>query len=279
MRLFGRKWAAQVGTLEVSDLDMAFRVVKTSKPEPNSCELSIFNLSERSRALLEELEPATESVDGIPVKIEAGYEEATSVIWLGDLRTVESSSDGPEWITTVGSGDGEAAIKTSRINESFGKATTGETVLRALARALGVGLGNLDLILPRIAASPLAGTLASQGLVLSGSAADQLTAITDALGLEWSIQDSTLQFLERGKPLVGQAVLLNSGTGLIEPAPSVDNEGLLTVRMLMIPGVNPGSLLVLDSKRIKGNYRIVTAVYEGDTSGEPWSITAEAERY
>lgn len=279
MRLFGRKWEVIVGNLRVTELDMAFKIRKTNKPDPNTCELSIYNLSEQSRALLESSVPLPTSSFGIPTMIKAGYEEAQDRIWFGDLRTVNSFKNGPDWVTVVGSGDGEAAIRTARINQSFAEGTSGSTVLAALVTAMGLGPGNLGFATGLLAANPLAQTIASQGIVLSGSAADHLTDITDALGIEWSVQDQTIQFMARKQPVPGKTVLLTPETGLIDPPPTVDNDGILTCQMLMIPGVAPGTLLTLASERVQGIYRVIVAEYEGDTAGDPWFITVEAERY
>jgi hypothetical protein len=278
MKLFGRKWSIVVDRLNVSDLDMSFTVEKTLKPEPNTCELNIWNLNEEHRAQLESLRPKKNALVGIPVKIEAGYDAATSLIWLGDLRTVESVKIDADWLTTLGCGDGEKAIKNARVNLSFNVGARVDTVLRGLAKAMGVGLGNTELFAARLLLSSLGAQIASQGLVVSGSAADQLTAWCRTLGLEWSIQDGALMFLEFGEPLPTQVLLLSPSTGLIG-SPTVDNEGQLTVTMLMIPGVMPGSFLVLNSDRIKGNYRVISTKHTGDTFGTPWYIEVVAERY
>ena len=288
MRLFGRKWSVQIVRTDYTGLDMSFSVVKTTRPEPNTCELRLYNLSEASRAELEETPlvkipakgkgPAKHQHEGIPVRITAGYEEADSLIWSGDLRTVESTHVGSDWVTTLTSGDGEQAYHRARVNMSFGPGTPVSMVIKKLAENLGVGAGNVDLVAARLAMFPRVRDLADHGLVLSGSAAERLTAWCQSLGFEWSIQDGALQFVERGKPMIGRVVLLGKETGMVG-TPSIDQEGLLTVQMLMIPGVLPGSVFVMNANRIQGNFRIETATYEGDTSGEPWTITVEAKRY
>lgn len=287
MRLFGRKWSVQINRSLYEDIDMAFRIERTVKPHPNTCDLTLYNLSPQQRAELagtplvpiaQKSGPAKHQHKGIPVRITAGYEDADCVIWQGDLRTVESKKNGPDWVTELGSGDGEQAYQRSRINLSFAKGTAFATVIKAVVKAIGLGEGNLALYLPRLAGSPTIARIATQGIVLSGSASQILTDLASSVGLEWSIQDGVLQFTERGLPVFGRAVFLSKDTGMIE-SPSVDNEGVLTVKMLMIPHVVPGSVLVVDSRAVKGNYRIETAHYEGDTSGQPWYITATCKKY
>lgn len=287
MKLFGRKWSVQIDRTTFNEFDMAFSVVKTTKPEPNTCELSLYNLSADARGQLEgtplvkvaaKSGPAKHQHKGIPVLISAGYEDADSVIWQGDLRTVESEKNGTEWITKLGSGDGEEAFQRSRVNLSFGRTTQMPVVVQALAKAMGVGVGNLPLYIPRLAASPTALQMGAHGLSISGSAATHLTYITQSVGLEWSIQDGVLQVTERGLPVLGQVVLVSPSSGMVEE-PSLDNEGVLTVKMLMIPNVVPGAVIVVASERINGNFRIETATYEGDSSGQAWYITANCKSF
>lgn len=287
MKLFGRKWSVQIDRTSFEGFDMSFSIVKTRKPEPNTCELRLYNLSADQRGELEgtplvkiaaKSGPAKHQHKGIPVRISAGYEDADCVIWQGDLRTVESKHDGVDWVTELGSGDGEEAYQRSRVNLSFGRGTPVATILTQLAKSIGLGLGNLPLYLPRLALSPTAAQIASQGLVLSGSASSILTNITHSVGLEWSIQDGVLQFTERGLPTLGMVVLVSPLTGMVGE-PSIDNEGVVTVKMLMIPNVVPAGVIVVASERISGNYSIEKATYEGDTSGQPWYITCECKPY
>src|SRR5690606_37996676 len=116
------------------------------------------------------------------------------------------------------------------------------------------------------------------GKVLSGAVARHLQDFARSADLEVSIQDGALQFIDRGKALAGTAIRLSEQTRLIE-SPSVDNEGILHAKMLMIPDVRPGALVTVEAARVKGNYRITKAVWSGDTAGAEWSIAIEAERY
>jgi hypothetical protein len=266
-----------VNTTKLAGHRVAFSVEKTIKEEPNTCELQIWNLNSDQRSEFEELEPKKEAPRGIPVRIEAGYEDQSSLIWIGDLRTVDSVKDGADWVTTFRSGDGEKAYQTARIGQSFGPRTSLPTALRAIADALGIGHGNLAKVALALKQTG-ATSVFTHGKVLSGSAAQAMTDFARSADLEWSIQDGALQLVDRGKALAGLAIRLTSDTGMID-SPTVDNKGVLTVTMLMIPDVRPGSLLVLDSQRIKGNYRIEKANWFGDTHGNEWFIQAECSRY
>lgn len=271
VKLFGRKIRVVVSTIEITELTMLFNVVKTLKPEPNKAELTIYNLNPSNRSKLEQMVQA-------PVQIEAGYQDGMSVLFLGDLRTAITIHQGPDYITKLSSGDGERAVKTARVNVSLKKGSAGaDKVLEAVAKSLGVGDGNLKQALNAIKAAGLA-DLFSEGTVIFGSAFREMTTICHSLGLTWSIQDGKLQILEKKKALEGQAIKINERTGLIG-SPTVDNKGVLTCQTLLIPDVFPGRLMVLESERIQGQYRIESCQYTGDTRGQDWYIQIEGKRY
>lgn len=293
--LFGRRWAVTVNTTRITELDLSFKIEKSLKDEPNKCELKIWNLTEDLRAQIEELNPKTDEVSslakkknkvavrkqatkGIPCQIEAGYgdnDKDLSLLWLGDIRSAKSERTGPDWITTLESGDGEKAWQNARVNVSFGPMTPVDTALQAIVKSLGLGEGNIkkagDVL-------RLSGKTFTQGTVISGPTARELTAFCKSADLEWSIQDGAVQILDRGKALDATAIKVSAETGMLD-SPSVDVDGILTVKMLMIPDVRPGRLLVIDSKRIKGNYKIEKITWTGDTYGTPWEIEMEAARY
>jgi hypothetical protein len=290
--LFDRVCEITVNTLKVTDLRMAFRVEKTLKPIPNTCEIQIWNLTADQRAELEQMggggkvakksklisHSAQLSTKGIPVKIEAGYKSSgTSQLYLGELRFAESQRDGPDWVTHLSSGDGLKAHKLARVTQSFGPRTSVDTALRAIVRALGVDEGNVSTTVAKLRLSGAA-KLFTQGAVISGSAAQQMTDWARSADLEWSIQDGAIQFLDRGKALETKALVISSDTGMIG-SPSVDSEGMLTVQTLMIPDVRPGTLLVMKADQVQGNYRAEKVTWEGDTRGDPWYVTFEAKGF
>jgi hypothetical protein len=279
-----RVWSVTVGTLvngsrsglKVDGHRIAFRVEKSLKPEPNKCECVIYNLNAKHRAQIAELRPKEGDARGIPVMIEAGYKAGgVGLIWLGDLRTTDSTHPGPDWVTKIETGDGESAKKSS-VSVAYGPGTTPDIALRAVVRALGIDEGNVAAAAIKLRQAGAA--LFPQRAVFSGNAARQIDLICQSAGLEWSVQDGAVQILERGALLGTKAIKLSTRTGLVE-SPSVDHKGVLSFKMFIQPGVKCGSLIVLDSKAARGNYRITKAVWEGDTHAQPWYISGEATRY
>lgn len=294
--LFDRRVKVTVDTIEFDALDCEFKIEKSIKPEPNTCDLVIYNLTQDHQAQLEQLgqrpkgkslsgvagakttkaQKAALATKGIPCRIEAGYASGTSLVWLGDLRTVQTVRDGPDWVTQLSSGDGEKAWQNARLHVSYGPKTSIDTALRAIVRALGVGEGNLSKVVSKLQQAGSA--IYPIGCVVSAAASRQLTDFARSAQLEVTVQDGALQFTDIGAAIGGQALRLTRDTGLVD-SPTVDNNGLLTARMLMIPDVRIGALVTVDAERIKGTYRIQKAVWSGDTAATNWFIDFQAQRY
>ena len=275
--LFNRSISVTVGTMDVLGLRTIFHVTKDLEPEPNVCQLQIYNLNADHRGQLQDLGPKKDALRGIPVRLEAGYGERLSQIWLGDLRTVTSYYDKPNWITVLGSGDGEKASKDSRIAVPMGPKTNLAVALRAIVKKLGVGEGNIEQLAERISQGK-SGKIITHGKVFHGPTARVLHDFAESADLEYSIQDGAIQLLDRGKAKSEKAILLNSSTGMVG-SPSVDNEGNLSVPTLIIPDMNPGSLLVVEGKAIQGNFRAEKVEWVGDTHGQDWNCYVGGRRY
>jgi hypothetical protein len=289
--LFDRRFSLTVGTLEVSDFKCHFRIEKTLKPEPNKALVEIWNLHPEHRALLGELAPgkkirvghkkgktAPKLMGRVPVRLEAGYTgPGTDLIYLGDLRTVDTEISGADWITSISSGDGERAYRTSRINQTFQPKTPVSVALKKVVAALGLGQGNLNQILPTLSLQGGSKLLVG-GLVMSGPAVRALTDLCRSADVEWSIQDGVLQFQDLNTALSGEAVYLSPDTGLIG-SPSVDSAGVLKCKCLMMPQIRLGRIVVLEAAEIKGQFRVEGLVYEGDTHGDDWTIELTGRRY
>lgn len=307
--LFNRTWAVTIATtastedsptadgtdglaVKVTDLDIKFKIEKSTEDKPNTCELTVYNFTEEQRAAIELLNPVTQQVSkfdkgkvkeaarkqatkGIPIKIEAGFNGNNSLLWLGDLRSVTSERKGTDWETTFKSGDGEKAYQNARLNVSYGPQTPVDTALRAMVRSLKVGEGNMNKIGKDLR---LEGKYIPKGTVFSGPTRDMMNDFCRAADLEWSIQDGAIQFIDKGKALSLTAIKLSSATGMLD-SPSVDVDGILKVKTLLIPDVRPGRLLVVNSRRIKGDFKIEKITYTGDSSGGDWGLEIEAARY
>jgi hypothetical protein len=264
--LFRRRYVLTVHDLEITGLDIAFSVERTLRREPNRASVRVWNLSEDHRSSIGRMER-------VRVRLEAGYEQASGVIFDGYLVEGLSRKDGASWVTELRSGDGHHATRSSRISWSFRAGASLSALLERTATAMGVGLGNALDAFGR-AGTP-AGTLLEQGAV-SGRADDVLSHLCDACGLEWSIQGGVLQVLDRSGALRRSAIVLDPGTGLVG-SPHVDSRGRLHAEALMVPEIEPGRLVSVSSAHVEGVWRVTKATFAGESSGKQWGVSIEAE--
>ena len=262
-RLFKRAWKVTLGAVEVSALDIEFKVKKTSKPEPNTCDLRVYNLNADSRAALQVLKK-------VHLRLDAGYDESLSQIYFGRVRTCQSTTEGPNVITDFSSADSEKQIRGARINASFPPKTAPGIALRALVKALGVGQGNVDSAVALLQSKGVA-SLYGSGVVLTGNVARQLTDFCRSAQVMWSVQDGKMEITDLGKPLEGKAFELSSDTGLIG-SPTIDSKGVVSATTLMLPDLRPNVQVSFKAKHLTGVFKVIQCEYSGQTNGADWTI-------
>lgn len=269
MNLFDRRWSLQIATLDVSSLDLAFSVERTTKRAPNSATIRVWNLNADARSISETGDPRV-------VVLRAGYVEdgdPTPVIFVGDVRSVVSAPEGVDWVTTITARDGGAAFSEARLARAYAPGTSVSRPLLDAVDALGIGRGNLAEYLADLTLRGGETTL-PQGFVADGPARRTLDALLRGSGLRWSIQAGALQIQRAGEPLATQAVVLNGSTGLVG-YPSKGKGGRVSVKTLIQKGLDPGRRVVVESPSVSGEYEISRVTLDGETFGQAWYATLE----
>jgi hypothetical protein len=263
-KLFNRYIAVTVGTKKITGLDMAFKVVKSVKPEPNTVELTIYNLSADTRTALQ--------TPNVPVQIEAGYMDEAAILFKGELRKPVSVRRGADWVTTFTGGDGEIAYRASRLDKSFAPGTSLVDMFKEGAKKLGVSLG--DSLQKIGAARGREGVVDfPNGETFSGQLVRELERLAKTAGVEWSIQDGVLQVTPLGEPTDEQSILLSPATGLIG-SPELGEKGTIKITSLLQPGIRPARRLQLDAVNLQGSFRVERVEHTGDISAQPWYSVA-----
>jgi len=280
-QLFRRSWSIQIGTTRISSisinlLTVKFSVEKSLEREPNRATVRIANLSEALRRRIE-LE------DDPQLEIRAGYEDLEDVIFVGDVRDAWSERDGADIWLVVESDDGGRSYRTARIARSFQPGTALATVIYACVDAIGVGRGNSTQIAP-LAELDSGGTIFANGYTVDGVAWRELDRVCRSASLRWSIQSGVIQLRRAGQPAETRAIRLSPGTGLVG-SPSRGKRDprqrrkRIGARSLLIPGLYPGRVVVLESAEVEGNWLCRRTNYIGDSSGQDWYVDLELEEY
>ena len=267
--LFRKTWKVSIDTIQTDAHDVAFQIVKTKKRQPNTCTLSIWNLSEAQRKQIEALSIPQKTTAGtqrtgrgkIRVQVEAGLGGETSLLFRGDLRTAITVREGPDLITTIEGDDGGRDILLARVSRSYKPGTAVRTVVRDLVTALGIGTGNLD----SLNYATRAGQTFPGGTVLTGKADEILTRLLHSCGCTWSVQNGALQVLQAGAGLALSAVLLSVDNRTLVGTPSVSPEGYVQVEALMVPGIFPGARVQVKCPSLTGLYTVHNVTHSGDS--------------
>lgn len=264
-RLFDRKVKAIIIpengiSVSVEGLRMSFQCEKTVEETPNTLRLEIYNMNKLNRSLLE--------ADKTRISLEAGYKDTSSLIFIGNIERVVHEKDGPDIISKLECKDGGNRYRNARIERSYGPGVRSNFVIADMAAEFGLRLGQFV---------DIPATQYAQGLSVSGLIRDELTNVTRKSGLEWSVQDETLQIIPKGKSTNDGIVLLNFESGLIN-RPTKTKKGVNFTSLLQ-PELRPGKAVKIesDSQEIDGMYKLKKVVHQGDSRQGLFQSICEAK--
>lgn len=304
----GDKQFGSVG--EQRPLSFSFSVQRDKTITPNNANILLYNLSEETRAHLEELSggfgQGTSKVGkhtlkstapkkkasrgrpsakagvaqapqdvGVTVRLEAGYGEQLGQIFFGVLRKVSSWREGADWKTQISGGDAERSITTAKISKTFVKGTPLSTVVRELVATMGVGKGGLQNTLNALDVTGFltGGQALQKAFTMHGDSATELEQFLRSCGLEWSIQDGAFYAGPAGTPTFpGEGPLLTPDTGLLE-VPQIDKNGKISGKALLNPDLLPGRVFRIESTRVTGNFICEKTQHQGTSNGDDWTVS------
>jgi hypothetical protein len=263
--------------LDLSQLHIKFSVKRSDTQTPNSADIMVYNLDENTAQQIKK--------EFTKVVLQAGYESNFGVIFQGNIKQVligrENATD--TYLNII-AGDGDNAYNFAIVNQTLAAGCSAPDQIKAALDPMqkkDVSMGTVmvakDQKLPR-------------GKVMYGASKKYLRSLAATNAAAWSIQDGKLNFLPLRTYLKGEAVLINSKTGMIG-RPEQTNEGL-NVKTLLNPlfkisgrvkinnadvaqfKINltvPGSPANTPPQlREDGYYYIMVVEYVGDTRGQDW---------
>lgn len=251
---------------EIKDLRVQFHIRRDHSKHPNSCDVTITNLSQTTRADLE--------TKPLMVQLEAGYNDVSRFMFAGDLRFAMTKMDGPNWHTLLQLADGDCHFRWSRMNKNYGKNTTVKTVLRDAAKSMGM-------VLPKhVEADPVLNQALPLGALAYGPTRDVLTKYLAPYGYSWSIQDGQLSILRDDRTHADTYREIGEEFGMIGSPefgspPKSGKPPHMTVSMLLYPELRPGGKVKLTSKVKNGFFKIERVEHKGDTHGHDWTTEVE----
>ncbi|TCQ84232.1 hypothetical protein [Pseudomonas sp. JUb52] len=258
---------------EVTDLNMSFDVSRTAdnKRGGNSASIEIYNLTEEKRRRLDQ--------NFLACKLEVGYHDTgLKLLVSGDITESGTRRQGPDLVTQIVMGEGYVALNHTRL-----KATT-----IGPGRTVGQAFDEILRQIPEVAKGPYVGTNLNTQLIRGysikpGPVRDQLNALAQSYGLEYTLANNVITFTDRGRAInsEAEALVLSPATGLVStPYRVAADSGKTTkdstrqfgimARILCDASVYPGQLVKLESSMYNGFYRVQEARYYGEMDGNNW---------
>jgi hypothetical protein len=275
--LIGKK--GETRAVEISNvrkgpaLRIEFEIKKDSKKNPNAGRISVYNLVNTTRTKFEE--------PNARVSLSAGYREEAGplMMFAGDVTHVSSLIEKAEISTIFELGEGYRAVRDSVISKGYAPGVTSKEVLTDLSKSM-----SLPLTLPPDAPE----YTWKNGLSYYGSSRVLMDKVTSAAGLEWSVQAGNLQVVEKNGVTTRQGILISDSSGMIgspvrvrkakveksgnktEVVANTESEDGWKVKTLLMPMLNPGDRVILESIVAEGIFRIQDIKHTGDSHGGDW---------
>lgn len=279
--IFGRKYRitvtdAQGNGIDVSQLRCTFNIVKTIQMQPNTSEITIYNLNAQTENSI--------MLYGSRVTVEAGYEGSQfGLIFDGDiLQTIREKEDSTTYKLTILALDSDRAINFEIANYSIVRGQTARSIVNnMLSKAqYPVFLGSIS--------DKLDSTALTRGKVMFGKTSDYLRQIAKTYSLQYYMDDGKLNLINMEDLPEGEAFELSPESGLIGTPQQTDYG--ISGQCLLNPQIKLNTLIHIDNSLVRakqinvnGNNTVPGATAESGNSNTTGNsardaIIAEAKR-
>ena len=274
--------------LNLAGLTINFAIKKTDGQTPNTAAIRVYNLSDDTVKRIKK--------EFTRVTLQAGYESNYGVIFDGNVKQfTEGRENVVDSFLDIQAADGDESYNFAVVNATLAAGAKQRDQIQAAAKTMqqlgGTQTGYIS--------EDTDGEALPRGKVMYGMARDYIRNSAQSSGSSWSIQNGKIQVVPLTGILPGQAVVLNSQSGLIG-APEQTNDGI-KFRCLLNPQLVIGGMVQINEKDIvkaklddqpvklkkdgtapdkkepaqlqhDGFYRLITATISGNTRGNDWYI-------
>lgn len=245
-------------------LHVNFSVEKADTDSANTAKVSIWNLNKQHIAELNK--------DDCVVTLHAGYGTVMPLIFTGVVTFAKTKLDGSDEVTEVELVDNRVELRDTYVSVSYSGKVNCKTLIEDTAAQMGV-TASISYN-AKFADIP-------NGYSYVGPARNVLTKACDTSGLVWSINNGVLQVKKPGDTMSREVYELSAQTGLIGTPERVQISGEdgsysygWDVEYLMNAAINIDDYVYLNSKYIRGYFRVYSVVIEGDNVDGAWTCTA-----
>lgn len=268
----------ELTSLQVEGLRISFEVIKDLRGYPNLARIDIYNLNRDSRAKVQN------EFDQIILNV--GYEGNIKTLFVGKIKNVTHSKQGPDLITTIHAGDGQKDFEESFSSFTLAEgATLGDIISRVIEDLSQSALGlvqDVDLSQDKL-----------QGYSASKTSVKILDELANEYNFDWVIEQDTIKLIDR-ESVENVEFEISEHSGMIN-SPSITEIGA-DVTFLLNPEVLPGRVISIVSvganvgianlqfrsretvrTEATGRYRVVKVTHVGDTHTDDWFSTVVGE--
>lgn len=266
--------------IDLSEMHIQFKVTQQDASAPNTAEIRVFNLKDDTAQRIQN--------EYQHVALQAGYDGGQfGKIFEGTIKQVRRGKvNATDTFVDILAADGDKAYNFAVVTKSLAAGSTLADRAKAVGEAtapLGTKMGDTS--------SLFGGTL-PRGRVLFALGREEMDNISDSGNVSWSIQNGEVVLVSDTGYLSGEAVVLNSLSGMVG-VPEATNDGIL-VTCLLNPLLRIGGRVQIDNKSINttnvreqgyprytdityiaqtsndGFYRVLVIDHEGDNRANPF---------
>ena len=243
-------------------LHISFTVEKCDTETPNTANISLWNLNKEHLAILNEKDCV--------VTLRAGYGNVMPLIFVGTVTFISTDIDGGDRETRMELADGRVELRDTYLSLSYAGKINSRKVIENIAEQMGVALTFSynatfrDFI---------------TGFSFVGPARIGLDRAVASSGLSWQIQNGILQVRKPKDTMTQEVFVLSPDSGLIkipkkitygEDSGGGGQQSGWEIEYLMNGVINIGDLVRLESKYVKGYFRVRSVETYGDNLEGDW---------
>lgn len=247
-------------------LHISFSIEKADTESSNTAKVSIWNLNAEHLAELNK--------DDCVVVLKAGYGSVMPLIFTGVVTFASTKTDGSDVLTEVELVDNRVELRDTYVSVGYTGKVNSKTVIQDVANQMGLTVSfSYNATFKDV----------SNGYSYVGAAKGVLSKMCTINGHTWSVNNGVLQIKKSGDTMSREVYELSSSTGLINTPTRVqisDSDGSDTtqygwdVEYLMNAAITVDDYVYLNSKSVRGYFRVYSVQIEGDNMEGSWTCTA-----
>lgn len=234
------------------DLDFDFNIFFSTENEPDVSEISVYNLAPYTISSIKK---------GTNVNLSAGYGSNIGMLVSGEVADFNTTIESVDKKTTIKIASVINDWKDKKINKSYSKGTSAKDIFADLIGTFGIAIGELN---------PVKNPVYSKGKTVSGRLKDVIKNLAKETESKFYIDKDRayVRPYDKGTPT---SFLLSGTTGLLGSPERIEaSEGNKKskqgwkVQCLLNHNIFVDSMIVIESKTVKGTFRVIKGSHTSD---------------